>query len=215
MDFDGPWHGKEGRIPVRRIFPDLWPEHAKAVGEGVQGRPAGNSSSTRTRNGRTGISRSPSPTPMSGGCRRRSATSIPARGMRENLTISTDTAGQRRCSSTGMRCVGVKARGRRARDQEFRGSEIILSCGAIHSPAHLMRAGIGPAAHLREHGHRGAGGAAGRRAAAAGSSGGGGGGVPQAARADHPRLHAAAYLHWRCAIPRTCRAFRRATCSRW
>ncbi|HEX5327440.1 MAG TPA: GMC family oxidoreductase N-terminal domain-containing protein, partial [Acetobacteraceae bacterium] len=31
MDFDGDWHGKEGRIPVRRIFPDLWPEHAKAV----------------------------------------------------------------------------------------------------------------------------------------------------------------------------------------
>ena len=22
MDFDGPFHGKEGRIPVRRIFPD-------------------------------------------------------------------------------------------------------------------------------------------------------------------------------------------------
>jgi 5-(hydroxymethyl)furfural/furfural oxidase len=36
------------------------------------------------------------------------------------------------------------------RPQEFRGKEIILSCGAIHSPAHLMRAGIGPAAHLRE-----------------------------------------------------------------
>ena len=36
--------------------------------------------------------------------------------------------------------------------EEFRGHEIILSCGAIHSPAHLMRAGIGPAAHLREHG---------------------------------------------------------------
>ncbi|HEX4170957.1 MAG TPA: GMC family oxidoreductase N-terminal domain-containing protein, partial [Acetobacteraceae bacterium] len=33
MDFDGPWHGNEGRIPVRRIFPDLWPEHAKAAGE--------------------------------------------------------------------------------------------------------------------------------------------------------------------------------------
>ena len=33
MDFDGPWHGREGRIPVRRIFPDLWPEHAKAVAE--------------------------------------------------------------------------------------------------------------------------------------------------------------------------------------
>ena len=33
MDFDGPWHGKEGRIPVRRIFPDHWCGHAKAVAE--------------------------------------------------------------------------------------------------------------------------------------------------------------------------------------
>src|SRR5207244_7915953 len=33
MDFDGPWHGKEGRIPVRRIFPDMWCGHAKAVAE--------------------------------------------------------------------------------------------------------------------------------------------------------------------------------------
>ena len=31
MDFDGPWHGKEGRIPVRRILPDRWCGHAKAV----------------------------------------------------------------------------------------------------------------------------------------------------------------------------------------
>ena len=29
---------------------------------------------------------------------------------------------------------------------------MILSTGAIHSPAHLMRAGIGPAAHLRDMG---------------------------------------------------------------
>src|SRR4029077_2566557 len=33
MDFDGPWHGKEGRIPVRRIFPDMWNGHAKAVAD--------------------------------------------------------------------------------------------------------------------------------------------------------------------------------------
>ena len=37
MDFHTPedarWHGSEGRIPVRRIFPDLWPEHAKAVAQ--------------------------------------------------------------------------------------------------------------------------------------------------------------------------------------
>src|SRR5438045_2189471 len=33
MDYDGPWHGKEGRIPVRRILPDKWCGHAKAVAE--------------------------------------------------------------------------------------------------------------------------------------------------------------------------------------
>jgi 5-(hydroxymethyl)furfural/furfural oxidase len=38
------------------------------------------------------------------------------------------------------------------REQEFHGNEIILSCGAIHSPAHLMRAGIGPVGHLRDKG---------------------------------------------------------------
>ena len=31
MDFAGPYHGKDGRIPVRRIFPDMWCGHAKAV----------------------------------------------------------------------------------------------------------------------------------------------------------------------------------------
>jgi len=38
------------------------------------------------------------------------------------------------------------------RETEFRGREVILSSGAIHSPAHLLRAGIGPAAHLRDMG---------------------------------------------------------------
>ena len=33
MDFDGPWHGKEGRIPVRRIFPNMWNGHAAAAAE--------------------------------------------------------------------------------------------------------------------------------------------------------------------------------------
>ncbi|HZU89804.1 MAG TPA: GMC family oxidoreductase N-terminal domain-containing protein, partial [Stellaceae bacterium] len=31
MDVDGPLHGKDGRIPVRRIFPDLWAGHPKAL----------------------------------------------------------------------------------------------------------------------------------------------------------------------------------------
>ena len=33
IDFDGPLHGAEGRIPVRRVFPDNWSDYAKAVAE--------------------------------------------------------------------------------------------------------------------------------------------------------------------------------------
>jgi 5-(hydroxymethyl)furfural/furfural oxidase len=36
------------------------------------------------------------------------------------------------------------------RAMEFRGHEVILCCGAVHSPAVLLRAGIGPVGHLRE-----------------------------------------------------------------
>ncbi|MEC8007357.1 MAG: GMC oxidoreductase, partial [Pseudomonadota bacterium] len=69
---------------------------------------------------------------------------------RPNLHLFTRTA------VTGLvfedtRCVGVKALVN-GKSQEFRGREIILSAGAIHSPAHLLRAGIGPEGHLREMG---------------------------------------------------------------
>ena len=35
MDFGGPYHGNEGRIPVRRIFPDLWNGYSKAAAEAL------------------------------------------------------------------------------------------------------------------------------------------------------------------------------------
>ncbi len=49
----------------------------------------------------------------------------------------------------GNVCVGVRALVD-GREQEFRSREVILSSGSIHSPAHLLRAGIGPAGELRQ-----------------------------------------------------------------
>ncbi len=149
MDFDGDWHGKEGRIPVRRIFPDLWPEHAKAAGEAF--KQAGYDflidQNAEFRDGYFPIT-------ISNVYERRVSAAIgyldPGTRMRENLTISTDTQVQGLVFE-GPRCVGVQAR-TAGRPAEFRGREIILSSGAIHSPAHLLRAGIGPAGHLREMG---------------------------------------------------------------
>ena len=76
MDFDGPWHGKEGRIPVRRILPDHWCGHAKAVAEAFKAS-ATTTSRTRTASTRTAISRSRSQTCTTAGYRRRSAISTP------------------------------------------------------------------------------------------------------------------------------------------
>ena len=149
MDFDNEWHGRDGRIPVRRIFPDLWPEHAKAVGKAFEasGWKFLQDQNAEWEDGYFPIT-------ISNAYERRVSAAIgyldPGTRMRDNLTISTNTQAMELLFD-GMRCTGVKARVA-GRPQTFEGKEVILSCGAIHSPAHLMRAGIGPAAHLREMG---------------------------------------------------------------
>ncbi|MEO9191512.1 MAG: GMC family oxidoreductase, partial [Acetobacteraceae bacterium] len=149
MDFDGPLHGNEGRIPVRRIFPDLWPEHAKAVAEAF--RESGYDF-IPDQNGewRDGYY----PITISNLYERRVSAAIgyldPGTRQRTNLTISTDTQ-VTGLVFEGQRCVGVDALVG-GRPTAFRAGEVILSSGAIHSPAHLLRAGIGPAGHLREKG---------------------------------------------------------------
>lgn len=149
MDFDNDWHGREGRIPVRRIFPDLWPEHAKAVGKAFQeaGWKYLTDQNAAWEDGYFPIT-------ISNAYERRVSAAIgyldPGTRMRDNLTISTQTQATELVFD-GLRCTGVKALVG-GRPQTFEGREVILSSGAIHSPAHLMRAGIGPAAHLREMG---------------------------------------------------------------
>jgi len=147
MDFDGPYHGNTGRIPVRRIMPDLWNGHAKAVAEALA---AAGYDYLPDQNGefREGYF----PVTISNAYERRVSAAIgyldPGTRLRPNLKISTDTQvmGLR---FEGRRCVGVRARVG-GRETEFRGRETIVSMGAIHSPALLMRAGIGPALVLKD-----------------------------------------------------------------
>jgi 5-(hydroxymethyl)furfural/furfural oxidase len=147
MDFEGPWHGNAGRIPVRRIFPDLWPEHAKAAAETFKqaGYQFHIDQNAEFEDGYFPIT-------ISNAYERRVSAAIgyldPGTRMRDNLTISTDTQVSELLFD-GNRCVGVKALVT-GRPKEFRGNEVILCSGAIHSPAHLLRAGIGPAGHLHD-----------------------------------------------------------------
>jgi 5-(hydroxymethyl)furfural/furfural oxidase len=147
LDFDGPYHGKEGRIPVRRIFPDLWNGHAKAAAKAFE---AAGYQYLPDQNGeyKDGYF----PITISNAYDRRVSAAIgyldPGTRLRANLKISTGTRVQHLLFE-GTRCVGVKALVA-GTQTEFRGREVILSSGAIHSPAHLLRAGIGPPGQLHD-----------------------------------------------------------------
>lgn len=149
MDFDDEYHGQSGRIPVRRIFPELWSDYAKAVGEAYR---AAGYDYIEDQNGefRDGWF----PITISNAYERRVSAAIgyldPGTRLRKNLTISTNSPVQG-LMFEGRKCVGVKA-SVDGRTQTFRANQVIMSCGAIHSPAHLLRAGIGPALELQNHG---------------------------------------------------------------
>lgn len=147
LDFDDDWHGQDGHIPVRRIMPEQWSGHAKASAEAFK---SGGFDFIPDQNGefRDGYF----PITISNAEEKRVSAAIgylnrDVRG-RENLTISTRTT-VRRLIFEGARCVGVEALVD-GKPQEFRAREVILSSGAIHSPAQLLRAGIGPAGDLRD-----------------------------------------------------------------
>ncbi len=175
-DFDGPLHGKDGPLPIRRIFPDMWAGQAKAVAAGFE---------------RLGFRYVPDqngefvdgyhPLAISNLYDRRVPTAIayltPSVRARPNLAIKTDCQ-VRELVFEGRRCVGVRAFVD-GESREFRAREVILACGAIHSPPMLMRAGIGPAGELHAHG------IAARHALA---------GVGQRLM-DHPSVALAAFIH--------------------
>ena len=149
LDFDGPFHGKEGRIPVRRIPQAHWTRHAQAVAEACK---LAGYTFLPDQNGE--FVEGYFPVTHSNAAEQRVSAAMgyldSETRKRANLTISTDTQ-VKELLFEGTRCVGVKAQVD-GREQEFRGREVILSCGAIHSPAHLLRAGIGPVGHLKEMG---------------------------------------------------------------
>jgi 5-(hydroxymethyl)furfural/furfural oxidase len=149
LDFDGPFHGKDGRIPVRRIPQAHWTAHSHAVAEACK---LAGYTFLPDQNGE--FVEGYFPVTHSNQAEQRVSAAMGyldrETRARANLTISTDTQ-VKELLFEGMRCIGVRAQVNGG-EQEFRGREVVLSCGAIHSPAHLLRAGIGPVGHLKEMG---------------------------------------------------------------
>jgi 5-(hydroxymethyl)furfural/furfural oxidase len=160
VDFDGPFHGKDGPVPVRRIFPDKWPGYANAAAAAFKskGYEYREDQNAEFEDGYFPIT-------ISNLYDRRVSAAIayltPTVRQRANLTIM-DQTHVKRVVFDGSRAVGVEIAGlpsvrlREAgddgREETIRGAEIISCSGGIHSPALLMRSGVGPAAHLHDHG---------------------------------------------------------------
>jgi 5-(hydroxymethyl)furfural/furfural oxidase len=146
-DFGGTLHGKDGPVPIRRTNKDDWAPLAKAVHAFAQERqiPFVADMNADFRDGYGAV-------PMSNWPDKRASAAICYLDAnvrrRSNLTIL-GGASVDGLIFEGRRVTGVTV-SVGSEQKQFRGNEVILSLGGIHSPACLMRAGFGPAAALRE-----------------------------------------------------------------
>jgi len=150
LNFSGEYHGKDGPITIRRYPVEDWAGFVKIVADvlGKRGLPI-----VPDQNGKWEDGVMPVPTSIDENDRRVScamAYLTPAVRARKNLTIRTET-NVRRILFEGTRAVGAEIT-RGDQTEIMRGREIILTCGAIHSPAMLMRSGIGGPDELARHG---------------------------------------------------------------
>lgn len=145
LDREGELHGKEGPVAIRRLEPEQWPPFCQAIGAALKTRGYRYVSDL---NGEFADGYGPAPMSNVPEHRISSASAYlgaPVRA-RPNLRIVTDATVER-LTVDGRRIIGVEtiAQGNRI---IHRARETILSAGAIHSPALMLRAGIGPAADL-------------------------------------------------------------------
>lgn len=141
LDFDGPLHGREGPLPIRRVPYSRWPEHAKAFANALAeaGLPFLADQNAEFSDGHY-------PLPISNTDDHRVTAAMawltPAVRARDNLHIRTDTR------VDGLLFDNLKAVGVRIGEEQIRGAEIIVSTGALFTPEILLRHGIGPAEDL-------------------------------------------------------------------
>lgn len=147
QNFDNDLHGQSGPIPITRIPRSKWPEVSKATEQALNEL---GFASLEDQNGAFGDGHFPMTLSNNRGEHRVST------GMayltsevraRPNLSIMSDTY-VANLLFDGLQVKGVRVH-RDNRFEELKAREVIVSSGALHSPAFLMRSGIGPATELK------------------------------------------------------------------
>jgi 5-(hydroxymethyl)furfural/furfural oxidase len=146
LDFDSEYHGRTGPIAIRR-FPEAdWSGFAQGVSKALQKR---GFAKLPDQNGAWQDGLMPVAASVDENERRVSCAlaylSKEVRA-RPNLRVLTETMVER-IVFEGKRARGAELSGH-AGAASIRAAEVILSCGTIHSPAMLMRSGIGPKEEL-------------------------------------------------------------------
>ena len=144
-DFGGPFHGKDGPIGVRRLFPDIWPGYTTAIMEAAKAE-----GFDYIEDMNADFSDGYFPVTISNIDDKRVSANVAYLTMevraRSNFNIL-DQAEVQRLNFEGARITGLTVK-RPEGERTIRANEVIVSGGATHSPAILMRSGIGPAAQL-------------------------------------------------------------------
>ncbi|TAK57848.1 MAG: FAD-dependent oxidoreductase [Dehalococcoidia bacterium] len=146
QDYDDDFHGRNGPLPIRRYREDELTPVQAAFMKAMRALGYPEAKDNNDPNS-TGLA----PHPMNKKGRLRMSVAIcyvePARH-RLNLTVRGDSH-IRRILTDGNRATAVEVE-TGGQIQTVEGERIVLSCGAIGSPAVLLRSGLGPEAHLRE-----------------------------------------------------------------
>ena len=150
MDFDGPKHGREGPIPLQRTFPENWSGFALAFRDALQRQGLAYYDDCHDTN-MVGCF----PFPKNNVYGRRVSAAVAyldqVTRRRPNLQIMSEATVQR-ILFEGRKATGVTLARSDGTTNTCHAGEVILCAGAIHTPAILMRHGIGPSGHLNERG---------------------------------------------------------------
>lgn len=147
-DFAGPLHGGDGPIPVRRHDKADWPPLAQASFAYARRK---NMSFVADMN--ADFCEGLCPVPIAASMTRRGSSAIcyltAEVRRRPNLSIAAGTE-VTKLLWDGRRVTGVEvAADRGGGRRHFRAKQVIVAAGAIHTPALLMRSGLGPSAMLK------------------------------------------------------------------
>ncbi len=144
-DFDGPFHGKDGPVGIRRLFEDRWPGYTRSVMQAVADQGWEN---IADQNGVYTDGYFPLSINNIDDQRISAATAYLTRDVRSRANFRImDLARAERLLFEGTKIVGVRLH-REGEIVDVLAKEVIVSMGAIHSPAFLLRSGIGPADEL-------------------------------------------------------------------